>query len=367
MDAFFAGEPVAVKPGEAERELAALWLPAAEGLGDDEAPLTRVSLGTQVLVAPAERAERLGGLWAEIGTRHPSRIVLVVLRPNRHPVSAAIGATCHLPAPGQPQVCSERVRLELGADDLDRLPALLLPLLEPDVPATIWWEPAEPPSDAVRDDLCRQADRLLTDLTLHPAPGELWRGLARPDQPTVADLAWYRAGWWREGTARLFDGGQAGQAAVVNAMQVTTAAGDGPGELLPAALLAGWAARQLGWSPRRLLGVERSEWRRTDGRPAEIELDRVAVGAGRAGRLQSFRLNGPSPADCWWRLERLHDNPRELRVEAHHADWCRLPARLPAPRPEPAEVLLAALAGATTNAVRDGALANAAWMMGWAD
>ena len=60
------------------------------------------------------------------------------IEPGRN-VAAEVSALCHLPAPGLPQVCSERIVLRAGPQAGDLLPGAIRPLLEADLPFVLWW------------------------------------------------------------------------------------------------------------------------------------------------------------------------------------------------------------------------------------
>ncbi|MBI2300833.1 MAG: glucose-6-phosphate dehydrogenase assembly protein OpcA, partial [Armatimonadetes bacterium] len=275
---------------------------------------------------------------------------------------AAVSAACLVPESGAPQVCSERVLLSTGRPGLERLPGTVLPLLEPDVPATLWWDLPDPPAGRLVSDLVRAFDRVLLDLTTAAAPAAIWEAF-RDAGPATSDLAWFRAGSWREAIAQLFDGAGAEVLAAVDSIEVTTAAE--AEQLLPAALLGGWAASQLGWRPKKGSGYfSATDWLRPGGGAGRITIRVEAVGEGRPGRLQAVHLQAGDDGE--WTLTRAAERPRELLLQAHHQDWCRIPSRLPAPRPDPAGALLAAITAPPRNAVRDRALRRAVWMLGWA-
>src|SRR3954453_13997117 len=112
-DAFLSGQGIPVDLSKIDTALADLWGPAAEREGgpDLEHPaVTRVSLANLVVAD-------LGGrpLFSEdgldtVGARYPCR-ALVLRRADAlgRKVTAEVSALCHLPAPGLPQVCSERI------------------------------------------------------------------------------------------------------------------------------------------------------------------------------------------------------------------------------------------------------------------
>src|SRR5438270_7211399 len=125
-DAFLQGQGVPVDPHDIEAELTRLWGPAAERAGgpDLEHPtVTRVVLANLVVGSKRADAERIDGTLDTVVQRYPSRaIVLRQTDEAGRQVSAEVSALCHLPAPGMPQVCSERIVLRAGPEGLDLLP-----------------------------------------------------------------------------------------------------------------------------------------------------------------------------------------------------------------------------------------------------
>ena len=102
--------------------------------------MTRIVLANLVVASRLADAPRLDGVLDTLTTRYPCRAI-VVLRtdePDRR-VSAEVSALCHLPAPGLPQVCSERIVLRAGPRAVDLLPGAVRPLLETDLPFVLWW------------------------------------------------------------------------------------------------------------------------------------------------------------------------------------------------------------------------------------
>ncbi len=378
VEQFLEGGAIAVAPARIESALRALWEPVT-ATGSDEPPAaTRVSLGTEVVVTSAAREAVAGAVLGELTMHYPSRAVLVVVDPTGElTLEAAISASCHLVEPGRPQVCSERIRLRCGLAALDRLPGAVLPLLEADVPATLWWDLPTPPPTEVAAELARAMDRCLIDLTVATEPELTWRVAGAAGWAPLADLAWHRAARWREAAATLFDGfSQQSAAGSIERIEVVARGGTRQG-LWPAALLAGWAAGQLGWQPRErqdlpptALGgdtrmVSRTLWQRPSGDPdGQVRVALMDHLDDQPGRLLSLTLLAPSER-AGWHLERVHDRPRELRLTAHHAAWCRLPSRLDTPPPEPLEVLLQALTNPAHNPVRERAQRFAAWVHGW--
>ena len=107
-------------------------------------------------------------------------------------VSAEVAALCHLPAPGLPQVCSERIVLKAGPGACDLLPGAVRPLLEANLPVVLWWTGDPRPVEPLFRGLAREATRVVLDL---PDPGADVAALRLGLDPAVhehaRDSAWF--------------------------------------------------------------------------------------------------------------------------------------------------------------------------------
>ena len=143
MTPFIEGQGIPVELRNVEAELAKLWGPAAEQLGgpDLENPhVTRVALANLVVECLDGNLEPLGPALETVMARFPCRaIVLCGSDDLARKISAEISALCHLPSPGLPQVCSERIALKAGPNAIDLLPGAVRSLLEANLPHILWW------------------------------------------------------------------------------------------------------------------------------------------------------------------------------------------------------------------------------------
>ena len=141
-DSFLEGQGIPVDLREIETELMKLWGPAAEQVGGPELEnphVTRIALANLVVESLEGDGECLRGVLETVIARFPCRAI--VMRgaddPERR-IAAEVSALCHLPAPGLPQVCSERIVLRAGPGAVDLLPGAVRPLLEADLPFVLW-------------------------------------------------------------------------------------------------------------------------------------------------------------------------------------------------------------------------------------
>src|SRR5215470_3829136 len=137
-DAFLSGEGVPVDLHDIETELTRLWGPAAERAGGpvpEQPNVTRIVLANLVVIGQSTDPARFREVLDTVTTRFPCRTIVVCRsdEPGRT-VAAEVSALCHLPAPGLPQVCSERIVLRAGPEASSLVPGAVRPLLEADLP-----------------------------------------------------------------------------------------------------------------------------------------------------------------------------------------------------------------------------------------
>jgi glucose-6-phosphate dehydrogenase assembly protein OpcA len=132
--------------------------------------------------------------------------------------------------------------------DPRHLPAVVLPLLLPELPVFTYWEGTPPFSEEVFHELASVTDRLIVDsATFEDPPADLARLAATATvlRPALSDCAWSRLTAWRELLADPFNGpplrGTAGRARRLHVDAVNLSAG---------LELTGWLASRLGWELR---------------------------------------------------------------------------------------------------------------------
>ena len=391
-DAFLTGRGIPVAPEDVEEELARLWGPDAERAGGPEPAdphVTRVATANLV-VADLEGRPGLDEVLGTVSARRPSRAI--VLRPAEGQgsgpgVSAEVSATCQLPAPGRPQVCSEQIVLRAASDDFGLLPGAVLGLLEADLPTALWWAGDPRPAAELHRVLAGSASRLIADL---PDPeSDLGAVTAALEPSDSRDVAWLGLGPWRELVAGFFDppGASAALRRIVALEVDAVVPVDGPGPpVVPraAAWIAAWIAGQLGWRPSGREAPEPSRIAATFEAPAgpvAVTLRALPRGEG-GGRTRLRRvllvarppLEGvPNAAEIegepveTFGLERPRDGSDAVRVETCSASRCALPGLVHSPDLDDARTVAAALESGRDDPAYRAALPLMLWLLGVPD
>jgi glucose-6-phosphate dehydrogenase assembly protein OpcA len=160
-------------------------------------------LNLVVVVDREWRGEVLNRL-ERVGRYHPSRTILCAVESGRNTIDASVAITTDAQArPGEFSLIRERVVLDLGPRQLERLDTIVDPLLVSDI-ATLAWSPHG--HHQAIDALMRLTQVVLVDSINEPDPAS---AVARAQQLAraayVVDLAWLRSTPWRERVAATFD------------------------------------------------------------------------------------------------------------------------------------------------------------------
>src|SRR5262249_31521396 len=158
----------------------------------------------------------------------------------------------HLPSPGLPQVCSERITLKAGSNAIDLLPGAVRSLLEANLPHLLWWTGDPREHQPLFRNLASACSRLVLDL---PDPGAdvgaLRLGLDPALGTSSRDSVWFGLARWRELVAQFFDAPtDRGKLNRISSVTVEAHSRD-PARIPRASIwLVSWLAGQLGWKPQ---------------------------------------------------------------------------------------------------------------------
>ncbi|HEX2191603.1 MAG TPA: glucose-6-phosphate dehydrogenase assembly protein OpcA [Acidimicrobiales bacterium] len=243
----------------------------------------RTSVLTLVAVVDdAEQADTALGVVSDLGARHPSRtIVLVVGEKDTEDGGERTGldaaASVHVVERQGTAICFEQIVLRVRGRARHHLDSVVEPFTLPDLPVVVWM-PSRLPSPG--DPLLGQADRLVVDTRALPEGADaLGRIAVLARRLQVTDLSWVRLAPWRSLLAGLFEGG-VNRPFLSGVRRVEVSGNSGPRHLL-----GGWLLRRLQLPPEMV-----------DLTPAEHAAIKItAVSEGRTGTFTVERT-GPERA-----------------------------------------------------------------------
>ena len=224
---------------------------------DSNQPYQRTSVMTHIAWVPDEWVEAAEDVLAGLAERHPSRTIVLVPGLDDDGLEASVEVQCYPVGDGR-EICTETIRIRLGATAAAHPASVVEPLLLPDLPVFLRWRGLPPFRSEHFETLLDVIDRLIVDSTEWPDLPKPYAELASVfDRVVVSDIAWARTSRWRPQLASLWP-----DIADVQKIRVK-------GTAAQAHLLAGWLRSRLNHdvelehdSSDRLVGVD------IDGKPA---------------------------------------------------------------------------------------------------
>jgi glucose-6-phosphate dehydrogenase assembly protein OpcA len=246
--------------GKIEKELAAMWKPAAEAEGsNEESGVTRAcALNLLVYATATDDREQIYEMLDVICEQHPGRtLVLVADRvATEAKLDAYVSTRCRLLGGNRKQICGEQVTVEAAGAAVDAVASAIEPLLVPDVPVFLWWKDIPHYEDKLFSRMTAMSDRMVIDSSCFDQPHKDLLRLARmirerPQFMSASDLNWGRLTAWRNLIASFWD--VPDYRPYLDKIERIVVEYDppcfAPDEIAPQSLLAvGWLASRLGWS-----------------------------------------------------------------------------------------------------------------------
>jgi glucose-6-phosphate dehydrogenase assembly protein OpcA len=189
---------------DVERELNELRDASTE---PGQPPRLRTSVMTHVAWVPERWAEAAHGVMAELGERHPSRVILLFPCPDdpRDAIDAEVDYRCFVRGGLECEVCSEVISLRLCGRRAKAPASIVQPLLVSDLPVFLRWRGDVPFGSGELAQLADVADRLVVDAREWGEPERAFARLPELcDRVQVSDIAWARIRPWREAVAAMW-------------------------------------------------------------------------------------------------------------------------------------------------------------------
>jgi glucose-6-phosphate dehydrogenase assembly protein OpcA len=202
-----------------------------------------------VVVADREWKGEIQNRLEKAGRYRASRTILCAVQEGRETLDAVMVMSYDEAPGGSLGVIHEKVEIDVGPDHLGRLDTIVDPVLAAELPTMLWSPHGF--KEAVQA-LLPMTDVVLVDSDEHDPDGvTLSRASELLEEVYVVDLAWLRTTPWRERLAASFDPPYRRPAlSCLEEVRVR----HHPASTPSAALLAGWLASRLDWSPKRLSG-----------------------------------------------------------------------------------------------------------------
>lgn len=287
--------------------------------GDSELLHPRNCVMTLVGVAPTDAHETIAKRTTKaIGMQHPAQAIVIreeaAVR-GRH-LDAWISTDVHRPETLCAVEC-ELITLHVRGRAADHLGGLLDPLLVGGVPTYLWWLGTPPFGKREMFDALGVCDGLVVDSSHFEEPYHAFNGMSRllrvaHHRLGLADLQWARLRPWRESVAQFFTPADRRPFLAGISEVGIDYAGEGRGNRIAAALVAGWMASGLGWKLRRATagigGVVAAVYE-AGGRSIDVQFRSLPKADRVSGEVCAVRVGGAAHGRSF-RLSVMHDPPR---------------------------------------------------------
>jgi glucose-6-phosphate dehydrogenase assembly protein OpcA len=289
--------------------------------GDEEQPHPRNCVMTLVAVTPNSVEETRAILASTaIAQHHPSLSIVVRDEPRVRAGRIDASVMVHpVDQQNQPAPC-ELVVLRVQGAAGKHLAGLVDPLLVSGVPVYLWWLSTPPFGSEELNDSLRICDALVVDSSRFDRPYNSFLALAEIAMKShphlgLGDLQWERLAPWRENTAQFFAPAERrGLLSGVSEIGIDYA-GEGRGNRVGAALLAGWLAGALGWKLQRAAGggggVVAAIYQAEGWRPVQIQFRSMTKSHVMPGEVSALRIAGTSAGQSFTlTIQRDPERPR---------------------------------------------------------
>ena len=201
-----------VRPEKILKELSNLWVDLGHEEQEDPATagsgVLRACAMTLITIADeSEDPSNLGETVAMLMKEHPSRSVLVRLRPTDEQVlDSRVFAQCWMPFGQRRQICCEQIEITASLTSLDDIPGVVLPLAVADLPVILWTRSPRLFDMPAFPKIAAMCDKLILDTGAFTSTQHAFDLLSTQliGERLVAALAWSRITRWRETVSQIF-------------------------------------------------------------------------------------------------------------------------------------------------------------------
>jgi glucose-6-phosphate dehydrogenase assembly protein OpcA len=271
---------------------------------------------------------------ARILNKYPCRVIYILENPATEEDFLRAEVSVETIGTEEQPVSCDKIQIEFGGKERERVPFVLLPHILPDLPVFLWWTGNPSPYNRLFDLLEAQIDRIIFDpdtLDNLAEYASTTLALLHHFEGYASDLNWSLIEGWRAALAQTFHNeehvAQLQKSEMIALAYCEHEAGGPRDPRLPAVYLQAWLAAQLGW---RFQEVSRHEERtrftyRNGDQPVHITLHpqhNEALPYGTITRLET------DSREHYHYAVVLESDLNYLRVERSNTTRCDLPYSL---------------------------------------
>jgi glucose-6-phosphate dehydrogenase assembly protein OpcA len=242
-----------IDPENLRRQLIEVWADLGEQASSQNHELMRACTLTLIAILDEEdQPEGRSETIAQLMRDHPSRAILIRLAPGQADLlEAGVHVLCWMPFGGRQQICSEQIVIQCSERTLGEVPAVVLPLIVPDLPVVVWCPSERARKSPAFPALGAPAGRIILDSFRSANPAEALQAIAEEGSRShtlVADLSWTRLTRWRSLLAQVFENELYRRQLPYFGEVTVEYEGSDERRVPPTALLlAGWLVSRLRW------------------------------------------------------------------------------------------------------------------------
>ncbi|HEY5885804.1 MAG TPA: glucose-6-phosphate dehydrogenase assembly protein OpcA [Pyrinomonadaceae bacterium] len=286
-----------------EKQLAELWMQTTAEVDDEKAVLRARVANLIIFVCNEEALSEVSDSMQSLTAAHPGRVMLVMgdRDADDRDIEVSVKSLCQVDKrTGARRLCGEQVTLKAQGTFVVELPSAALPLLVPDLLTFVYWRDPMNTSEEVFSKLLVAADRLIIDSAEFREPKrELMQTNALFQQEVlqharVSDLNWERLTLWRSLLADFYDVREyQKQLDQMDSVRVEYVGSESQTTFVPPQplLIVAWLATRLGWTLTATNSDQSFTFTDSRNRTISVELNRVAAGTRKPGRLAAIKLS----------------------------------------------------------------------------
>src|SRR3954453_11413305 len=195
----------AVQPERILKDLGKLWVDL--GKQDEHGVLRACTMTFVVIVDESHDPVAIGQTIASLMHDHPSRAIVIRVRPGSEPhLDARVLAQCWMPFGSNQQICCEQVEISSSLGSLEDVPAVIRGLIVPDLPVVLYCRSVQLLHTAQFQALLPLTGKLVIDSGSEDGLAAIEYLASLPCEGCrKADLTWCRLTRWRESIAQIFE------------------------------------------------------------------------------------------------------------------------------------------------------------------
>lgn len=294
---------------------------------------TRASLFTLILyVQKNEQATFYQGLIKSVVSKFPCRVIMILNELNPKDAYLRTSVSSETISEQQAQIFCEMIHIEVGGKLLERVPFIILPHIQPDLPVYLLWTQDPSTESTVLPHLEKLANRIIFDSTSTKNLQSYCRvilSLMQRFHCDIGDLNWSALTGWRTIFIQIFNEPETflslTQSNIIRIYYNNCQSCYQKHPEIEAFYLHGWLASRLNWkfqSIEHIEGNTRISYRRAM-KEVVFLLIPQSVEQGNSGTIMAIEIESAKNKGNF--SIKKHPQNRQVFIQYSEKDFCQLP------------------------------------------